>query len=75
MLPSAGWAEILPARSSVSEVEREDGDEEPDGGGRTECVAGSMGRRGARSDIWRACDCKDDLEQKIERERQKVSID
>jgi hypothetical protein len=53
MLPKPGCEEILPARSSVSEEERSV-DEVP-GRGMVERadVGGSMGRRGARRDIWR----------------------
>lgn len=56
MLPRAGCADILPTRSSVSRLARED--EVPDGAkvDGDEYVAGTRGRRGERRDIWRVCE-------------------
>lgn len=70
MLPRAGCADILPTRSSVSRLARED--EVPDGAkvDGDEYVAGTRGRRGERRDIWRVCEGVDRLQR---REETKVS--
>tara|TARA_R110002003_G_scaffold13_18_gene967 strand:+ start:2220 stop:2417 length:198 start_codon:yes stop_codon:yes gene_type:complete len=57
MLPKLGCADILPARSRVSDVDPSSEEDVPGAGRVDGCEErASMGRRGARRDIERHCE-------------------